>query len=164
ETTTAQTTGGDTAATNTSSGGAASTGMATDDTAGSTADPSTGGSSGAADSSSGGNGSSSGGMAAIPYAQIQLELENANGEYGPYPSCTNGASCHSNPARNVHIIPNPTPEEMMDNWLAIVNVPQGVTPWVTPLDGTAQMLNEVPVPDDVRARWLEWIQAGAPFE
>ena len=111
-----------------------------------------------------GSGSGSGGRAAITYADIQLELENANGAFGNYESCTDGASCHQNPARNVHIVPNPTPAQLMTNWSNIVNVPQGVVPWVTPADDTAQMLNEVPIPADVRARWLEWIQNGAPFE
>ena len=50
----------------------------------------------------------------------------------------------------------------MRNYQSILNAPG--TPWVTPLDDSAQMLNEVPIPDDVRARWLAWIQAGAPFE
>ncbi len=126
-------------------------GMATD----------SGGSSGGSDT---GGGSSSGGQAAITYADIQAELENAGQMFGNYESCTDGASCHQNPARNVHIVPNPDPAQLMTNWSNIVDVPQGVVPWVTPADDTAQMLNEVPIPADVRARWLAWIQDGAPFE
>lgn len=136
----------------TTSGNDSSGGMATD---------STGGSSGGSDS---GGGSSSGGKAGITYAEIQLELENQAQMFGNYESCTDGASCHQNPARNVHIVPNPDPGQLMQNWMNVVNVPGGVTPWVTPLDDTAQMLNEVPIPADVRARWLEWIQDGAPFQ
>lgn len=103
------------------------------------------------------------GPVGLDYAQIQLELENVGGKYGAYPSCTAGGPCHSNPDRNIHIVEDPSPAEMMQNWVNITNVPAGVTPWVTPLDDTAQMLLEVPVPDDVRARWLKWIEAGAPY-
>ena len=119
-----------------------------------------GGSSTAADETS--DGSSSGSGAAITFAEIQIDLENMGGVQGAYPSCIDGASCHNNPDRNVVLVANPTPMQLMQNYQNIIDAP-GV-PWVTPMDDTAQMLNEVAIPDDIRARWLEWIQDGAPFE
>lgn len=106
---------------------------------------------------------SSTGEAGMTFADIQIDLENMNGAQGDYPSCIDGGgACHANPARNVVLISNPDAAELMQNYENILNAP-GV-PWVTPQDDTAQMLNEVPIPKDVRARWLAWIQAGAPFD
>jgi hypothetical protein len=106
--------------------------------------------------------STSGAAAVIGFAEIQADLENVDGAQGSYPSCIDGVPCHNNPDRNVVLVADPTPQQLMQNYQNILDAP-GV-PWVTPLDDSAQMLNEVPVPDDVRARWLAWIQAGAPFE
>ena len=112
-------------------------------------------------SSEGSSEGSSGGAAVVGFAEIQVDLENMGGAQGQYPSCIDGAPCHNNPARNVVLVANPTPEQLMQNYQNIIDAP-GV-PWVTTLDDTAQMLNEVPIPDDVRARWLAWIEAGAPY-
>lgn len=122
---------------------------------------STGGSE-TADGSSSESGSSTGGETAIGFAEIQVDLENMAGAQGAYPSCIDGVPCHNNPDRNVVLVANPTPEQLMQNYQSILDAPG--TPWVTPLDDSAQMLNEVSIPDDIRARWLAWIQAGAPFE
>ncbi|MCR9164172.1 MAG: hypothetical protein ACE37F_24575 [Nannocystaceae bacterium] len=137
----------------TTEAGSSSTGEA-----GSTGGGSTGGSTGADESGS----SSTGAEAVVSFADIQVDLENVRGGQGDYPSCIDGGPCHNNPQRNVVLVADPTPEQLMANYQAIVNAP--ATPWVTPMDDTAQMLNEVPIPADVRARWLAWIQAGAPFE
>lgn len=148
-----------------SDGGPASTGM--NDSTGAMATDSGGASgtdSGGASGTDTGAGSSSGGRAAITFADMQAELQNEAMAFGNYESCTTGASCHANPARNVQIVPNPDPAQLMQNWTNIVNVPPGVTPWVTPLDQTAGILNEVPLPADVNARWLQWVQDGAPFD
>lgn len=107
-------------------------------------------------------GSSTGAGSAIGFAEIQVDLENMGGAQGAFPSCIDGVPCHNNPDRNVVLVANPTPAELMQNYQNILDAPG--TPWVTPLDDSAQMLNEVSIPDDVRARWLGWIQAGAPFE
>ncbi len=104
----------------------------------------------------------SAGSDVVGFAEIQVDLENMGGAVGNYASCTDGVPCHNNPDRNVHIVSDPSPAQLLQNWENIVNAPG--TPWITPLDDSAQMLNEVPIPDDVRARWLTWIQAGAPFE
>lgn len=98
----------------------------------------------------------------VSFADIQVDLENMDGAQGEYPSCIDGGPCHNNPDRNVVLVANPTPEQLMQNYQNILDAPG--TPWVTPMDDTAQMLNEVPIPDDVRARWLAWIEAGAPFD
>lgn len=98
----------------------------------------------------------------VGFAEIQVDLQNARGAQGSYPSCIDGVPCHNNPDRNVVLVADPTPEQLMRNYQNILDAPG--TPWVTPLDDSAQMLNEVPIPDDVRARWLAWIEAGAPFE
>ena len=109
----------------------------------------------------------SAGQASAPvvgFSEIQLDLENKDGSRGNYQSCTDGTMCHQNPARHVVIVASPTDQELHDNWDHIVHVPAGDPPWVTPADETARMLTEVPIPDDVRARWLAWIKAGAPFD
>lgn len=116
----------------------------------------------AGSSESGESGSSTGDDAVVSFADIQVDLENVDGAQGAFPSCIDGVPCHNNPDRNVVLVANPTPEQLMQNYQNILDAPG--TPWVTPLDDSAQMLNEVPIPDDVRARWLAWIQAGAPFE
>ncbi len=126
---------------------------------GSTSDGTTGGSTGADES---GGSSSTGKGAVVSFADIQVDLENMGGAQGQYPSCIDGGPCHNNPDRNVVLVADPTPEQLMQNYQNILDAPG--TPWVTPMDETAQMLNEVPIPDDIRARWLAWIEAGAPFE
>ncbi|MEM7160111.1 MAG: hypothetical protein AAF799_45155 [Myxococcota bacterium] len=165
--------GGDSTSSSTGAAGSTSEAMGTTSTAGSTTDTpdtttgvgesssSEGGDITGADESEGGS-DSSGSGAAITFAEIQTDLENMGGVQGAYPSCIDGASCHNNPDRNVVLVANPTPAQLMQNYQNILDAP-GV-PWVTPLDDTAQMLNEVAIPDDVRARWLEWIVDGAPFE
>ncbi|MEM6290418.1 MAG: hypothetical protein AAGA54_04105 [Myxococcota bacterium] len=109
-----------------------------------------------------GDSSSGGRDSVVGFVDIQVDLENMGGAQGAYPSCIDGPACHNNPERNVFLVADPTPEQLMANYQAILDAPG--TPWVTPMDDTAQMLNEVPIPDDVRARWLAWIQAGAPFD
>ncbi len=123
-------------------------------------DASSSGSTGSLDET--GGSSSSGGASVVGFAEIQVDLENMDGAQGAYPSCIDGAPCHNNPERNVVLVADPTPEQLMQNYQNIINAP--AVPWVTPMDDTAQMLNEVPIPEDVRARWLAWIEAGAPFE
>jgi hypothetical protein len=125
-----------------------------------------GGAGGQATAASGGGGSAGqiSAVAVVGFSEIELDLENKDSSRGTEPSCTDGSMCHSNPARHVVIVPNPTPDQLRENWQHIVNVPTGDPPWVTPPDETAQMLNEVPIPDDMRARWLAWIEAGAPFD
>lgn len=127
---------------------------------GSTSDGTTGGSTGADESGEGS--SSTGADAVVSFADIQVDLENMGGAQGEYPSCIDGGPCHNNPDRNVVLVADPTPEQLMQNYQNILDAPG--TPWVTPMDDTAQMLNEVPIPEDIRARWLAWIEAGAPFE
>ncbi|HBQ18811.1 MAG TPA: hypothetical protein DEF51_49360 [Myxococcales bacterium] len=73
-------------------------------------------------------------------------------------------ACHEFAVRNVLIVLDPDATELRANWDRIVNVGPGVTPWVTPRDDSAQMLSEIAIPADVRARWLEWIVLGAPFD
>lgn len=144
---------------------AASTTTASTESTGSTGD---GGSTSGTETTEGGSsesgesGSSTGNEAVVSFADIQIDLENVDGAQGAFPSCIDGVPCHNNPDRNVVLVANPTPEQLMQNYQNILDAPG--TPWVTPLDDSAQMLNEVPIPDDVRARWLAWIQAGAPFE
>ena len=123
---------------------------------------STDGSSSSGGSGSGGSSDSTGAAGVVSFAEIQVDLENVDGAQGAFPSCIDGVPCHNNPDRNVVLVADPTPEQLMQNYQNILNAPG--TPWVTPLDDSAQMLNEVSIPDDVRARWLAWIQAGAPFE
>ena len=125
---------------------------------GSTSDGTTGGSTGADES---GGSDSTGADAVVSFAEIQVDLENMGGAQGEYPSCIDGGPCHNNPDRNVVLVADPTPEQLMQNYQNILDAPG--TPWVTPMDDTAQMLNEVPIPEDIRAKWLAWIEAGAPF-
>lgn len=125
--------------------------------AGSTLDDGGGLDSGAGDGGGSDAGAPDAGLEAIGFATIQADLE-AEG-------CTGtGGACHESAARNVLIVLDPDPTELRANWDRIVNVGPGVTPWVTPRDDSAQMLNEVAIPADVRARWLEWIVLGAPFD
>ncbi|MEM9072479.1 MAG: hypothetical protein AAGE52_28490 [Myxococcota bacterium] len=95
------------------------------------------------------------GGATVGFVVIQEDLDNEG--------CTT-ASCHASDARNVLILPGATGDNLRANWERITNVDDGVTPWVLPPDDRAQMLREVPVPDEVRSRWLSWIEDGAPFE